>query len=81
MPLKMMNRYTCLARLKNEKWLEHKIIKLMDPARTANNFRDFLRQICKYLQDQDKEEQIETQGMIKRKLAFIKAYKKVVKVR
>lgn len=33
----------------------------MDPIKTASNFRDFLKQISKYLQNQDKEEEKETQ--------------------
>jgi hypothetical protein len=73
-----MSRYTSLASIENTKWLESKITKLMDPNMTASNFREFLKQIGKYLSKQEKLKQMEDHALIKKKLDFLHEYKEFI---
>jgi hypothetical protein len=50
----------------------------MDPNMTASNFREFLKQIGKYLSKQEKLKQMEDHALIKKKLDFLHEYKEFI---
>lgn len=51
----------------------------MNPKKTGAYFRDFLKQIWKYLKLQENNTQIENQEIIGEKFKFLKEQKKILK--
>lgn len=74
-PSKVINKYFSLSLIQKTEWLVHKLIRLMDPRAKADHFREFLKQIGKYLLMQDNDKRSKLQEELQEKLRLFQEHR------